>query len=212
MKGKLITFEGIEGCGKTTQIELICHELDSRGKTYVRTREPGGTRIGEEIRRILLDPQNNDIADLTELFLYMADRAQHFVDRIWPALNQGAFVLCDRFTDATLAYQGYGRGLNLSHILELNHIATSGRKPDLTLLIDLPAETGLARAMQRNREAGIADLEGRFEEEKIAFHNSVREGYLKLAELEPERVRVVDGSRSPQETLQQILSLMDPLL
>jgi dTMP kinase len=212
MKGKLITFEGIEGCGKTTQMDLICSELDSRGKTLVRTREPGGTRIGEEIRRILLNPQNSDLADMAELFLYFADRAQHVAERIRPALEQGALVLCDRFMDATLAYQGYGRGLDRSHIFDMNRIATGGVKPDLTLLIDLPVEIGLERAMVRNREEGIAHSEGRFEEEEAAFHNRVRKGYLQIAEEEPDRFKMVDGRRSPEETCKQILSLIDPLL
>jgi dTMP kinase len=208
MKGKLITFEGIEGCGKTTQTDLICRLLDSRGKAYVRTREPGGTPVGEAIRAILLDPKNRNLTDMTELLLYVADRAQHIVERILPALNQGVLVLCDRFMDATLAYQGYGRGLNRSRIMELNALATNGLKPDLTLLIDLPAEVGLNRAMERNQQKGIADFEGRFEEEALVFHERVREGYLRLAEEEPERFRIVDGTRSPEEAHSQILSLM----
>lgn len=212
MKGKLITFEGIEGSGKTTQMDFICRELDARGKAYARTREPGGTRIGAQIRKILLDPENSDLADKTELLLYLADRAQHISERIRPALEQGVLVLCDRFSDATLAYQGYGRGLNRSQILELDRIATEGLKPDLTVLIDLPIETGLARARQRNREEGVTGSEGRFEEEEADFHRTVREAYRHLAELEPERFRLVDGSGSVDETHRQILSLIDPLL
>jgi dTMP kinase len=212
MKGKFITFEGIEGCGKTTQVDLICGELDSRGKSFLRTREPGGTRIGGEIRKILLDPQNKDLDEMTELLLYLADRAQHIAEKILPTLDKGVPVICDRFMDATLAYQGYGRGLDCSRILEMNHAATSGLKPDLTLLIDLPAEKGLERAMKRNRETGAAYSEGRFEEEELSFHNRVREGYLHLAEMDPERFKIVDGDQSPEETCRQILSLIDPLL
>ncbi len=212
MKGKFITFEGIEGCGKTTQMNLVCHELDSRRKAYIRTREPGGTRIGEQIRKILMDPQNTDLSGMAELLLYIADRAQHVARRILPALNQGMLVVCDRFMDATVAYQGDGRGLNRSHILELNEIATEGIKPDLTLLIDIPVEIGLARARKRNKEKDIGHSEGRFEEEAMDFHNRVRAGYLRLAELEPERFRVVDGSLSTEQTYLQVLSLMGPLL
>ncbi len=212
MRGKFITFEGIEGCGKTTQVDLVCGELDTRGKSYLRTREPGGTRIGEEIRKILLNPQNKDLADMTELLLYLADRAQHVAEKILPALNKGVFVICDRFMDATLAYQGYGRGLECSRILEMNQIATEGLKPDRTLLIDLPVENGLERAMKRNHETGVTHSEGRFEEEELVFHNRVREGYLHLAEMEPKRFKIVDGSQSPEETHRQILSLIDPLL
>jgi len=212
MKGKLITFEGVEGCGKTTQMNLICHELDSRGKAYIRTREPGGTRIGEQIRKILMDPQNTDLSDMAELLLYIADRAQHVARRILPALNQGLLVVCDRFMDATVAYQGDGRGLNRSHILRLNQIATDGLKPDLTLLIDIPVEIGLERARKRNKDQGIGHSEGRFEEEAVDFHNRVRTGYLHLAELEPERFKVIDGRLSPEASHRQILSLMEPLL
>ncbi|MEK6777915.1 MAG: dTMP kinase [bacterium] len=212
MKGKFITFEGVEWCGKTTQMNMICHELDSRGKAYIRTREPGGTRIGEQIRKILMDPQNTDLSGMAELLLYIADRAQHVARRVLPALNQGMLVICDRFADATVAYQGDGRGLDRARILELNQIATGGLKPDLTLLIDIPAEIGLARARKRNKDKDIGHSEGRFEEEELDFHNRVRAGYLHLAELEPERFRVVDGSLSPEQTYRQVLSLMGPLL
>ena len=212
MGGKFITFEGIEGCGKTTQVELICRELDSRGVDYIRTREPGGTQIGEQVRSILLNPKNQELAPTAELLLYLADRAQHIAEKILPALGQGMIVLCDRYMDATLAYQGYGRGLDRVEILELNRLATDGLKPDATFLIDLPVETGLSRATRRNDETGKAHTEGRFEEEDLTFHNRVREGYLALADMEPERFKIVDGSQNPEETCRQILSLIDSLL
>jgi dTMP kinase len=210
--GKLITFEGIEGCGKTTQVDLACRMLEKRGLPHLRTREPGGTRIGSEIRKILLDPQNRNLAAAAELLLYAADRAQHVQEQIVPALEKGAVVLCDRYTDATLAYQGFGRGLDRPMIETLNRMATGGLRPALTLFIDVPVTVGLARAIQRNDQDGLADTEGRFEEEAVSFHTRVREGYLALTASEPARVKRVDGNRSPEETHQQILSLIEPLL
>ncbi len=210
--GKLITFEGIEGCGKTTQVDLACRMLEARGLAHLRTREPGGTRIGAKIREILLDPENRNLAALPELLLYAADRAQHVQEKIMPALKRGAVVLCDRYTDATLAYQGYGRGLDRSLIGTLNQMATNGIRPALTLFIDVPVTVGLGRAVRRNHQEGVAHREGRFEEETVSFHTRVREGYLALAALEPDRIKRVDGNRSPEETHHQILSLIEPLL
>jgi dTMP kinase len=212
MRGKLITFEGIEGCGKTTQIDLVCRELASRGKQFLRTREPGGTAIGEQIRKILLNPDNRDIVDMTELLLYAADRAQHVKEVISPALDRRITVLCDRYTDATLAYQGYGRGLDRETIEQLNQVATGGVKPDLTFLIDIPVDAGLARAIRRNQQTGVSDSEGRFEEEALAFHSRIRDGYFHLAAMEPDRFRIVDGDQSPAATNRQILSELEPLL
>ncbi len=210
--GKLITFEGIEGCGKTTQVDLACRMLAARGLAHLRTREPGGTRIGVAVRKILLDPKNRHLAAAAELLLYAADRAQHVQEKIVPALESGAVVICDRFTDATLAYQGYGRGLDRLMIETLNQMATGGICPALTLFIDVPVTVGLARAVQRNHQEGVSDTEGRFEEEAVSFHTRVREGYLALTASEPDRVKRIDGNRSPEETHQQILSLMEPLL
>ncbi len=210
--GKLITFEGIEGCGKTTQVELACRMMAARGVAHLRTREPGGTRIGVEIRKILLDPKNGHLSAAAELLLYAADRAQHVQETIVPALEDGTVVLCDRFTDATLAYQGYGRGLDRLMIQSLNQMATGGIRPALTLFIDVPVTVGLARAVQRNHQEGVAETAGRFEKEAVSFHTRVREGYLALTVSEPDRVKRVDGNRSPEETHQQVLSFIESLL
>ncbi len=210
MKGKLITFEGIEGCGKTTQVDRACLWLEGRGRSFLRTREPGGTEIGRQIRKILLDTKNRALDAMTELMLYAADRAQHVREGILPALERGDWVLCDRFTDATLAYQGDGRGLDKETIATLNDMATGGLKPELTLLIDLPVEVGLSRAIRRNHQEGLTAAEGRFEAEEAAFHDRVRSGYLRMAEAEPDRFRIVDGAGSPDEIHREILSYLSP--
>lgn len=190
---KLITFEGIEGSGKSTQIRLLEEHLRGLEWQVVVTREPGGCRIADAIRHILLDPDNTQLASTAELLLYAAARAQHVAEVIRPALAEGAIVLCDRYIDATVAYQGYGRGLDLGLIEELNRLASDGVQPDLTLLFDLPVEEGLRRARSRNQQAVIN--EGRFEAESLAFHRRVRDGYLALAR-EERRFSVIDASGS----------------
>ncbi len=190
-----ITFEGIEGCGKTTQIKLLSRRLAERGLSVVMTREPGGCAIADQIRSILLDADNREMVPLTELLLYAAARAQHVSEVIRPALETGKIVLCDRFTDATLAYQGYGRQLDRALIGELNSIAADRVRPELTILIDCPAETGLNRAITRI-EATTGAREERFEQESIQFHQRVREGYLEIAAKDPGRFIVVNGDRS----------------
>lgn len=190
---KLITFEGIEGSGKSTQIRLLEEHLRGLGWQVVVTREPGGCRIADAIRHILLDPDNTQLASTAELLLYAAARAQHVAEVIRPALTQGAIVLCDRYIDATVAYQGYGRGLDLGLIEELNRLASDGVQPNLTLLFDLPVEEGLNRARSRNEHAVVN--EGRFEAESLAFHRRVRDGYLALAR-EERRFCVIDASGS----------------
>lgn len=212
MLGKLITFEGIEGCGKTTQVDRTCHWLERQGRPFLQTREPGGTEIGRQIRKILLDTRNRTLDAMTELLLYAADRAQHVRERIRPALEHGEWVLCDRFTDATLAYQGEGRGLDRQTIATLNEMAAGGVKPDLTLLIDLPVQVGLSRAIRRNHQEGLTAAEGRFEAEETAFHDRVRRGYLRMAEAEPKRFRLLDGNRDPDEIHREILSLLSHYL
>jgi dTMP kinase len=195
MKGMFITFEGIEGSGKSTQIALLANYLIAREVRHVLTREPGGTLIGDQVRRILLDPANRSLDPAAELLLYAASRAQHLREIIMPALAGGANVLCDRFSDATLAYQGYGRGLNIEMIRALDRIVTTGMRPDLTLLFDIEAASGVARARGRNNSRGL-EAEARFENEELAFHERVRQGYLALVAQEPDRIRVVDASSS----------------
>jgi dTMP kinase len=183
----LITFEGIEGSGKSTQLRRLAERIPG----VVVTKEPGGTPLADDIRAVLLDSRSR-IDPVAELFLFAASRRQNVVDIIRPALERGATVLCDRFTDATLAYQGFGRLLNLDQLRALNAWATDSLTPDLTLLFDLPEEAGLSRARARN--AGAAQDEGRFEAEDLRFHRRVREGYLALAATEPSRFAVIDAT------------------
>src|SRR5580692_4975764 len=190
-RGRFITFEGIDGCGKTTQFRNLAQWLRDQGKDVVETVEPGGTAIGQQIRRILLDPASDDLQPRAELLLYFASRAQNVDQVIRPALDSGRIVLCDRFTDSTLVYQGSGRGIDTKVVLDLDRIACRGLKPDLTLLIDIDLETSLLRAKRRNDRVGQA--ESRIDEESAAFHERVRDGYLALARSEPERFIVIDG-------------------
>ncbi len=193
--GCFITFEGIEGCGKTTQMKVLSQRLAEKGYPVVVTREPGGCPISLKIRDILLDAANSSMVPLAELLLYAAARAQHVSEIIKPALEAGKIVLCDRFTDATIAYQGYGRQLDLALIGELNTLAMGKVRPRLTVLIDCEVETGLKRANARI-EASTGAREERFELESVQFHRRVREGYLRLAAAEPDRFIVIDGNRS----------------
>lgn len=206
--GFFITFEGIEGCGKTTQLRLAAERLAAAGYEVVVTREPGGCPIADEIRAILLDARNTAMVPLAELLLYAAARAQHVSEVIAPALAAGKIVLCDRFTDSTLAYQGYGRGLDKELIARLNVLAAGTVKPDLTVILDCPVEIGLARAMARIN-GSTAAREERFEQESHLFHERIRDGFLTLAAAEPRRFVVVDGNRGVDETG---IALMDVLL
>lgn len=192
--GRFITFEGIDGCGKTTQLRLLAQHLREQGRTVVETVEPGGTEIGRQIRKILLDPANTAIHARTELMLYFASRAQNVEEVIRPALTAGHVVLCDRFTDSTLAYQGHGRGLDPDTILALDRIACHGLRPDLTLLIDIDLDTSLARARRRNERSG--QEESRIDDEHASFHARVRDGYLALSRHEAARFAVIDGRTS----------------
>jgi dTMP kinase len=201
-RGRFITFEGIDGCGKTTQFRLLAQWLRDRGKDVVETVEPGGTAIGQQIRRILLDPSSADIQPRAELLLYFASRAQNVDQVIRPALDSGRIVLCDRFTDSTLAYQGCGRGLDSEVVRDLDRIACRGLKPDVTFLIDIDLETSLMRARRRNERVGPA--ESRIDEESAAFHERVRRGYLALAKAEPDRIVRIDGAASIGEVAQRI--------
>lgn len=189
-----ITFEGPEGSGKSTQITRAADYLRARGKAVVCTREPGGTPISDQIRAVLLAADNAGIVPLAELFLYFASRAQHVEEKIRPALRAGNIVLCDRFADSTLAYQGYARGLDIQQITRLNDVATGGLHPDLTLLLDLPVEIGLRRAHARANAVAEAEREDRFEREELEFHRRLREGYLALARQHDQRYRIIDAT------------------
>lgn len=199
-----ITFEGVEGCGKTTQLALLSEALRQQGYGVLTTREPGGCTIADAVRRILLDPAHHAMVPRAELLLYAAARAQHVTEVIKPALTEGRVVLCDRYTDATVAYQGYGRGLDRELVEHLNDLACDGCRPDLTLLLDMPAAAGLKRAIHRNSSQKM-DEEGRFEQEALIFHDKVRQGYLALAQRHPERIRIIAAQGSVAEVAQRIL-------
>lgn len=211
MKGIFITFEGIEGSGKSTQIVLLANYLMAHKRSVTLTREPGGTAIGDQVRKILLDPANSALVPRAELLLYAAGRAQHLEELIRPELKAGKVVLCDRFSDATLAYQGYGRGLDLETIRALDRIVTGGMRPDLTILLDIDAAAGLSRARGRNSSRGL-EGEARFENEELAFHERVRQGYRDLARREPDRFRLVDASAKPDEVQNRIRKIVDEAL
>jgi len=185
VKGFFISLEGIEGTGKSTQAQLLAEYLQHRGHAVVRTQEPGGTAISLKIREILLSLESSNMDPVTELLLYNAARVQHIREVISPALAKGEIVISDRFSDSTLAYQGYGRGIDRTMIDALDAIATKGMRPDLTILLDIDVETGL----QRNREINKRD---RLELEDITFHEKVRKGFFEIAAREPERIRVID--------------------
>lgn len=191
---RFVTFEGGEGSGKTTQIKLAADWLKGRGISALSTAEPGGTPLGRRIREILLNRGSFTIGAEAELLLFAAARAQHVRETILPALEAGRWVLCDRFADATLAYQGFGRGLDKAFIRTLNDFSSCSLKPDLTMLFDLPVEVGLGRAKKRTVGIQPKTAEDRFEQEDPAFHGRIREGYLSLAAGDPERFRIIDGT------------------
>jgi dTMP kinase len=198
--GLFITFEGMDGSGKTTQMHRLAARLGAMGRTVLETAEPGGTPIGMKIRRILLDSANQELSPSAELLLYFASRAQNVDQWIRPALARGEVVLADRFTDSSLVYQGRGRGLGAEQVMALDRIACRGLKPRLTILVEIDAETSLARARARN--AAEPHCETRMDDQSLEFHRAVYEAYRALAASEPERVKVVDG-RSPMDALEQ---------
>jgi dTMP kinase len=206
-----VTFEGIEGCGKSTQAGRLAGRLAKMGVPVLLTLEPGGTRVGKGIRRILLDARNRNLSPLAELMLYEADRAQHVAEVIRPALAGGKWVVCDRYYDATTAYQGYARGQELAFIGVLNDRASDHTRPDRTFLLDCPSEIGLRRALSRN-EAFAEKGQDRFEKESMAFHEAVRRGYLTLADAEPDRFVVVDGTLDEDRLEDLILGHVMPFL
>lgn len=203
--GSLITFEGVEGAGKSTQIAALEATLLARGQRVLRVREPGGTSVGDQIRRVLLDPDTRPLDPLAELLLFQASRAQLVASVIRPALLEGTFVLCDRFFDSSTVYQGYARGLELSAVEALNRLATGGLEPRLTVLLDLPAAQGLGRVRVR---AGAEGLD-RFEQEAGAFHERVRQGFLRLATDHPERVCCFNACLDPETLARAILARVD---
>ena len=198
-KGLFITFEGIDGCGKTTQIELLKNSLEKQGENVLLTREPGAKGLGEKLREILLNYEG-DVSSNCESFLFLADRAQHIDTIIKPAIEKGIIVICDRHTDSTVAYQGYGRGLDLKQIHYLNNIATSGIKPDLTFIPDIDVETSLER---------IGKARDRMESAGIEFFNRVRNGYIEISKQEPKRVKLINGKDSIENIHNQIITYIN---
>lgn len=196
-RGLFISFEGLDGSGKTTQMRRLAKRLRARGHVVLETVEPGGTEIGGKIRQVLLDAANQELSPTAELLLYFASRAQNVDERIGPALRRGEIVLADRFTDSTLVYQGCGRGLGAETVLALDRVACRGLKPDLTLLVDIDVETSLARARARN--AAQPAGETRMDEQSLEFHRKVYEAYQALAAGEPERIRRIDGRAAIEE-------------
>ena len=203
-----ITFEGIEGSGKTTQIRHALEYLKQRGKDCIVTREPGGTVTGQKIRAILLDPEGKGMDPSTELLLYMADRVEHVNKVIKPSLSSGKTVLCDRYFDATIVYQGYARGLDIDLIKKMHKLILNNLKPDITFLLDLPPTTGLLRAWKQIEAGERMGIETRFEKEAVAFHEKVRKGYLELARQEPRRFVVVDAMKDEDDVRQNIIKVL----
>ncbi|MDH4222877.1 MAG: dTMP kinase [candidate division Zixibacteria bacterium] len=206
MQGKLITFEGIDYSGKTTQAKKLFNYLKKKGHKVVFLREPGGEKVSENIRHVLLSSRNTGMSPLTEFLLYIASRAQLVSKVILPALKQGKMVICDRFYDSTLAYQGYGRGLEKKTIEYLNKISVSDLKPDLTILIDIPISIFLERMRKNNRK------KDRIEKEKTGFYKKVRDGYIRIARKESTRFKIVDGSREIEEVWLKVRDTVDRFL
>ncbi|HEX7232892.1 MAG TPA: dTMP kinase [Candidatus Binatia bacterium] len=205
---QFITFEGGEGAGKSTQIRLLQKYFEQIKVPCLATREPGDTALGGLIRKLLLEVSADVIAPLTEVFLYLADRSHHVSQIVVPAISAGKIVLCDRFTDSTLAYQGYGRGVDLAWLRELNNTATGFTRPDVTFLLDCPVELGLSRTVARKYEPGNP-REDRFERETIAFHEKVRAGFLDLAQREPARFCIIDATKTVEESAAEIREIVD---
>ncbi len=199
-----ITFEGIEGSGKSTALNGLANYLTKEGHVVLCTREPGGSLLGRNLRSMLLN-ENTDICPEAELFLFLADRAQHVRDVILPALSKGHFVLCDRYVDSTLAYQGGGRGLDMATLLNLHTICTNNLWPDLTLLLDVPVSIGINRAVMRNAADSKTQGEGRFDTESFAFHEQVRTNYILRAEQDKIRFKLIDANSSPQNVVNQCI-------
>ena len=201
-RGLFITFEGADGCGKTTQLNLLKDYLENNGYEVVLTREPGGKGLGEKVREILLN-YDGEVSNRCESFLFLADRAQNIDIIVNPAIEQGKIVLCDRHTDSSVAYQGYGRGLDINQINTLNNLATNGKKPDLTLVFDVDIETSMKR---------VGNEKDRMESAGNDFFNKVRNGYLELAKQEPERIKVIDSTHSIENVHNDVLAIVSNIL
>jgi dTMP kinase len=207
-----ITFEGIEGAGKGTMLAKTAHWFEEHEQSVLLTREPGGCRLGEGLRSLLLDARNFGIKAEAELFMYLADRAQHVGELVRPALLAGRMVISDRYADSTIVYQGYGRGLDLEMLFKLNDLAVGGLWPDLTLVLDLDAATGLARARERNSKHGLEESEGRFEAEALPFHEKIRQGYVSWAGKNPKRIKLIPAYGSPEEVFARIVPFLKTIV
>jgi len=205
-QGQFVSFEGIEGCGKTTQIALLSEVLTQRRIPHSVTREPGGTAVGEGIRKILLHSETMHLTAAAELLLFYASRSQNILEKIEPSLKKGEVVICDRFYHASMAYQGYGRGIPIDFIEKLTELVCGDRRPEITILLDIEPEVGLARARARNSKH--VEDEGRFEMEDIAFYSRIRDGYLALASRERDRIRVIPANRSIEEIHRDVLKTL----
>lgn len=202
MQKKFITFEGGEGTGKTTIIERLAIDLKNQGYDILKTREPGGSEISEEIRKVILNINNTKMDYMTEALLYAASRRQHLTEIILPAIQSQKIVLCDRYIDSSLAYQGYARGIGIDKVYAINDYAVNGFYPDLTIYIDIDPQIGLSRIKTNHRDMDRLDLE------KIEFHQRVREGYLKVSQMFPDRIKVIDGNRSLEEVYNEVKKLV----
>lgn len=211
-QGRLISFEGLDGAGKTTQMELLERWLEEQQIPYLRTREPGGTPLGVEIRHMLLHRPELSITPLAEAFLFQADRAQHFARVVLPALAEGLLVISDRCLDASIAYQGHARNVGIELVTRLSLIATLGHLPNLTILLDLDPTQVHSRTDTANDTSGLREEQTRFDTEEVQFHRKVREAFLVLARISPDRIKVLDASRSAEEIHQDIIRLVKPLL
>jgi dTMP kinase len=211
-KGRLISFEGLDGSGKTTQMALLTDWLARQGVAFIRTREPGGTLLGREIRQLLFGRTDLAITPLAEAFLFQADRAQHFATVILPALEQGTLVITDRCYDSSIAYQGAARGVGTELVAQLSKLATQGHAPDLTILLDLDPAQVQARTDVSQDSSGLREEQSRFDQETLQFHQRLRQTFLALAASEPQRIKVLDAAQPSERIHTQIIALVEPLV
>jgi dTMP kinase len=208
--GRFLSFEGIEGCGKTTQIAILSDYLSKRSIPFTITREPGGTAVGEGIRKILLNSETIHLTPAAELLLFYASRSQNIAEKILPSLGRGETVICDRFYHASMAYQGYGRGIPLEFIEKLTDLVCGDNRPEITILLDIAPELGLSRARRRNKKKAeeLSEDEGRFEMEDVRFYTKVRNGYLDLAGRDPERIKILPADRTIEEIHHDVVRIL----